>query len=467
MKNWLKGTNAAVLSIAVVAVFILLMVFLHSAKDVQWDMTSNKSFTLSEQTNTTLKDLDQKVHVVVFTAPGADYYTRQITDLLETYHKKNSNLTWESVDPAKKPSIAEKYEVTDYGTIVMEMGTNRKTYSYSDIFTMNAAQTGYDFAGEQVLTQGIIGFTSKEKTNVYVLTGQGEYSSTELTQLTKSLEGENYVVTDLNLLKEAKIPDDAKALYVLDPKKDLTDAEAKLVLDYVKGDGKLMMALGVTKDMETWKNWNDVLAAVGVKNVQALAVESKKSLMTDPLTIIPEYGNHDITDKLSQANESLVMPASIALKETDKHEGLTLTPLLTTSSDSYGKTNVNEILNAAQQLTEKDIAKAAADVAGPLDLAFAVEDANSKPKAVVIGNGIFLGDQWFTQYGNRDFFMNSAGWLQEQKGGITIRAREDVAVKQALLTPAKSNTIFVLTVAVIPALFLLAGGTIWWRRRRA
>ncbi|WJH36343.1 GldG family protein [Paenibacillus sp. CC-CFT747] len=463
MKNWIKGTNAVVLSLAVVGIFIVLTVFLHSLKGTQWDLTKNKKFTLSDQTVTMLQKLDKPVHVTAFSDPGQGVVSRQITDLLQEYHKRNNKFTFEEVDPKQKPTLAEKYKIDRYGTIVFEMDGQTKNVYADELYASGAAEGSYTFSGEEKFTQAVLSLTSKEKHTVYFLTGHGEMTSANASAFRSSLESEGYTVKDLNLVKEAAIPADAETLFILGPQNDLSEAETKLVQDYVKDKGKLMFALGLAKDMDQWKNWDAVLASVGVKNVKALAVENKKSLSTDPLTIVPEYGAHTITDKLSQQDRITVMPGALALAKDGANADFTATALLHTSTSAYGKTNINELLS--KRLTTNDIKQADQDVKGPLDLAYAVENKDGKPKAVVIGNGTFLTNDWLTQQGNRDFVLNSVGWLQEQKNAVTIRPQEEAQMQQVVLTPAQGKTILIGTVGVIPALFLLAGGLIWWRRR--
>jgi ABC-type uncharacterized transport system involved in gliding motility auxiliary subunit len=77
-----------------------------------------------------------------------------------------------------------------------------------------------------------------------------------------------------------------------------------------------------------------------------------------------------------------------------------------------------------------------------------------------------LSDNEITVQGNRDFAMNSVGWLQELKDQVTIRPRQGEAYQQALILPNQANMIFYGTVVVFPLCFLLVGGLIWWRRRK-
>ncbi len=87
----------------------------------------------------------------------------------------------------------------------------------------------------------IANVTSKDKHPVYILQGHQEIPLAQLATLKSELEGENYVVKELNLLKEGKIPDDAQMLLLLGPQNDLNDKEAELITQYVKGRGKLYM----------------------------------------------------------------------------------------------------------------------------------------------------------------------------------------------------------------------------------
>ncbi|MEO3947340.1 Gldg family protein [Gorillibacterium sp. CAU 1737] len=464
MKKWIRGTNAIVLSAAVIGIFILLTVFLHSAKGLQWDLTATKKFTLSDQTTTVLKNLDQKVNVIAFTNSSQEYYNRQVSDLLTDYSRQNKKITFQEVDPKKKPALAEQYEISQYGTVVFEVGDKKKVVLYNDLFGYGSDQTTYNFTGEEKFTQAIMSLTSNSSHKGYFLTGHGEQTVSNASSFVSALESENYTVADLNLVKDGKIPDDAETLFILSPQQDLSAAEAKLVEAYVKGNGKLFVTLGLSAEMDGWKNWDAILAQVGVKNTKALAVEKNSSLSSDPLTIIPDYTTHEITEKLQSADRVTVMPASIGLQSDVGSTGFSVSELLGTTSSGYAKTNLSELLT--KQLTQSDIEKSTGDIEGPVALAYAVQDKDSKPKAIVVGNGLFVDNQYLSEQANKDFALNSIGWLHEEKSSLTIRPREEAQMQQVYLTSRQSNTIFVTTIIVIPALFLLAGGLVWWRRRK-
>nr|WP_313787657.1 Gldg family protein [Paenibacillus larvae] len=225
-----------------------------------------------------------------------------------------------------------------------------------------------------------------------------------------SLEGDNYTVKELNLLKEGKVPDDAEILFIIGAQNDLSDKEAELVKSYMDGNGKLYLALGFNKDMVTaWKNLDGIMNQYSIQDQHAIAVEnSSNRTVQDPLTIFPDYGAHDITNKLSEYNMLTMMSLGISLdaKESDTWKA---SPLLQTSNDAYGETDIESLMKP--QLPKKDDK----DVAGPLKLGYAVENKDGKPKAVIMGGSTYLVDQDFRQQGNKDFALNSVNWLQGKR----------------------------------------------------
>ncbi len=91
MNKWLKGANAAVLSAAVLGIFYYrddLPVFRQRAS-VGSDQ-EQKKFTLSDQTATTLKALNQDVHIIAFDGGDANpLMTRQVLDMVQEYKKRS------------------------------------------------------------------------------------------------------------------------------------------------------------------------------------------------------------------------------------------------------------------------------------------------------------------------------------------------------------------------------------------
>ncbi|MDQ1911340.1 GldG family protein [Paenibacillus sp. GD4] len=461
MNKWIRGTNAAVLSLAVIGIFIVLTIFLNSMKSMQVDLTENKKFTLSDQTVQTLQALDKEVRLISLTSDQTDpYIKRQVNELVQEYKKRSGKLVFEEYDIVKNPTVAKQYDVDPSGTLVVDNGTQKKTVYYADMFQFGQQQGDYKFSGEEKLTQALVNLNNKEKRKVYFLSGHNEIPLQQMSIWRSGLEGDNYEIKDLNLLRDGKVPEDAETLFIIGPQNDLTDKEAEVIKEYLNGKGKLYLALGFNKDMKTkWKNIDAIMAQYGIKDQHAVAIDPKQSPMLGPLAIVPDYGYHEITKKLQEYGLLTVISQTIALTTENPNADYPATAVLRTTSDAYGETDLEQLV---RNRTNKD----ANDVNGPFNIGYVVENKEAKPKAVVLGGSIFLADEFIQLQGNRDFALNSVGWLQEQKDQVTIRPREGDKLQQALIVGSDANWIFYGTVLIFPLLFLLVGGTIWWRRRK-
>lgn len=459
MNKWFRGTNAAISSIAMIGIFIVVILFVDSMRGFQLDLTKNKMFTLSEQTITTLGNLQQDVSIRVFTNPQVGV-NRDVTDLVQEYKKRSSYLSVETYDMMQQPTLARQNEVDGNGTIVIESGGKKKTIHFYEMFGAGE-QGGYQFSGEDKLTHALAGLSSDEQHTVYFLSGHEEIPLERLTTLRSSMESENYTVNELQLYREGSIPNDADMLFIIGPSRDLSEQEAKLIRDYIKDGGKLFLSLGFNTNMaEEWPQLDGIMNDFGIKNQHAVALEMKQSVLFDPMTIIPDYGYHPITSKLSEYNLVTMLSLAIALDHDSEQEQWLAQPLLMTSDESYGETDL-ELLTQGKT-TQDDL-----DIPGPLKLAYAVQSSeDSKPTAVILGSTSMLMDEEIGKQGNRDFAMNAVSWLQNQEESMTIRPREAEMFQQAYLTGGEANIIFWSTVVVLPVAFLLFGGWIWWRRKR-
>ncbi|MEK3719007.1 GldG family protein [Paenibacillus sp. FSL H8-0034] len=461
MNKWIRGTNAVVLSLAVIGIFIILTIFLNSTKNLQVDLTQNKKFTLSDKTTETLKSLDSDVHFITLTSDQTNpYIKRQVDELIQEYKKRNAKIVSDDYDIVKQPAMAKQYDVDPGGTLVLESGTQKKVLYYSDMFLPGQQQGEYKFSGEEKLTQALVNLNAKTKSKIYFLSGHNEIPLNQMNLWKNGLEGENYEIADLNLLREGKIPDDAEVLFVIGPTTDISDKETSVINEYLKGKGKLYIALGFNKDMATqWKNIDGLLSQYGIKDQHAIAIEPKQSQLYDPLTIIPEYGFHAITKKLQDYNLLTMMNLAVSINADQPVADFPVTAILKTTDAAYGETDIVQLMSNRTAKDDKDIK-------GPLNLGYVVETKEQKPKAVVLGGSSFFVDEVLQQQGNRDFALNSVGWLQEQKDQVTIRPREGDALQQALITGSQANTILYGTLFAFPLLFLVVGGTIWLRRRK-
>ncbi|OWA35008.1 ABC transporter [Saccharibacillus sp. O16] len=461
-KRLLHHTNTLVISLVSIGLFVLLTLFLNKASEFQVDLTANKQYTLSDQTNTVLGKLPDKIKVDVFTNQDGDgeLVTREVKDLVQEYAKKSSKLDVHTYSLVQQPELARQYNLSS-SSIVVTYGKKSQTIPFQEMFG-SGDSSSYTFLGESKLTSALNALISTEKHKAYVLAGHNEFPLSNLSQLTAGLKADNTEVAELQLYQAGKIPDDADLLMIVAPENDLSDKELKLIETYLDGKGKLFLSLGFNPAMKTgWKNIDALMAKYGVVDEHAIAVDRTNTQLYDPLTVVPSYESHAITEKLRDSKIYPMTYLSVALTAAEKAPtGLTVSPLLSTSSESYGETDLDGLLKSKSEYDK------AADLAGPLYLGYAVDDAKGKPKAVLLGTSYFLSDDQIAEQGNKDFALNSINYLSGNQSDLTIRAREQQQYETAYLTAPQARYILIGTMIVFPLVFVLAGVLLWWRRRR-
>src|SRR6266704_1037638 len=94
--------------------------FLANRHNKSIDSTSNKKFSLSDQTVKIVKGLAQDVTVTDYDKTSAFTTAR---DLLDRYANLSSKLHVVYVDPDKKPQLAKAAGIRSYGQIMVDSGT--------------------------------------------------------------------------------------------------------------------------------------------------------------------------------------------------------------------------------------------------------------------------------------------------------------------------------------------------------
>src|SRR2546425_3019452 len=76
------------------------------------DMTTEKIYSLSDQSTSVAQQVKQDLKIKAF-YPGGDY--APVKDLLELFKARNNKISYEFIDPDKQPQVAQQYSVTQYG----------------------------------------------------------------------------------------------------------------------------------------------------------------------------------------------------------------------------------------------------------------------------------------------------------------------------------------------------------------
>ena len=201
------GANTLLLALIVLGILVLIeaISFRHHKRI---DLTADQRYSISQQTRQLLSSLKKDIKATAFYKEG-QAEKNLIKNLLEQYAYHSKRFTFTFVDPDRKPAVADKYKITNYGTIILETdGRQERVYQ----------------ADEQRITNGILKAIRDTKKTIYFIKGHGEneildFGKTGYSAVRIALEDENYIIKSLLLLRE-KSPEDATVLVVSGPKKD-------------------------------------------------------------------------------------------------------------------------------------------------------------------------------------------------------------------------------------------------------
>jgi ABC-type uncharacterized transport system involved in gliding motility auxiliary subunit len=454
------GANAAFYSVGFIALLVAVN-FLAARYHRQFDLTSEKAFSLSPQTIELLKGLKRPMKLYGFVQGGR---SPTAENLYQEYAYAQPRLTYELVDPNRHPELAERFKVSVTNTTHIQYGGDS-----------SGEGTNVTDMSEAAITNGILKLLKTGTKTVYFTEGHGEADPDDAQgadgfgEFKTALEGENYAVKKTLLAAEAKVPEDCQVLIVAGPIRPLLPHEIEAIDAYLKRGGRALVMLRPPRPDEP----NDETALVklvgdwGVEAGNNVVVDQVVRLFAGPALglnpLVNNYGPHPITATFTRQTV-FPMVRSVTPIEPPK-PGLVVTPLAKTSESSWAETDLVGIFK--KQTAEFG----GTDVKGPITVADAVE-ANlaelkwgaGNARMVVLGDTGFANNQYLQNFFNRDFLMNGVDWLAGEANAITIRPKT-LRASRFSLTVGEFDVVFVLSVLLIPELLLIIGIAVWWERR--
>jgi ABC-type uncharacterized transport system involved in gliding motility auxiliary subunit len=448
-RSLIYGVNALVFTLVVLGILVVLN-YLAFKRAGRLDVTREKLYSVSDQTIKTIKGIKKDIEVLAFFKEiGTD--RREFQDLIKEYERRSDRIKVRFVDPDKDPGVAKRYDVNEYGTVVLVGGDQNIKLKLSDLISGGIVDNA-----EQEITNALIKLSRDTRKIVYFLTGHGErdiQNSTEpqgLGMLNKALRDEAYEVKGLLLLRESSVPQENSILIVAGPQKPLLEKEVEAIRKYLDNGGKAVFMVEPRSGSEIVS----LLKDYGFNLGDNVIIDPSSKLVGggDVAPIVSQYPPHDITDGFRFAT---LFPYSRSI-DVESKEKIRTTLIAKTSEYSWAETNLALF---DQGIAQKD----PDDRPGPLGVA-AVGEIGEKTRVAVFGSVDFISNRFFNFSGNSDLFLNTIGWLVGDEELISIRPK--VAKEGKLtLTGNQSRVIFSLTVIVIPAIVLFSGIAVWWKRK--
>src|ERR1700730_8277451 len=433
------GTNTTILLLAVGAVLVILN-FLGFQHHKRFDLTSEKLFTLSDQTRKIIGGLKSDVTIARFSKTP----DQQFNDLMTEYRSLSPHLKSEIVDPQEKPDVAKQYGAQHMGDVIVASGPHKETLAPSGDVS------------EQDLTSAILKVTRDKQKTVCFLTGHGEKAlnddqATGYSLADQGLKKEDYVTKSINLVSQNGVPSDCDVVVIAGPTQAYFPQETAMLKKYLDGGGKALIEV----DPETNPKLDDIFQAWNINvgdNVVIDASGMGQMLGAGPgIPLVVDYGASPITKSLTRHMTFFPLARTVSPADKSKPNPETL-ELLKTSPQSF----------TTPKLEHEVKFNSKTDKSGPLSLGVAANRTDEKHgRVVAIGDSDFAANQAIGQASNGDLFYNTINWLAEAEKRISIRPKT-ATNRHVSLTESQAVGLKWLDLFFLPGVVILSGIFVCW-----
>jgi ABC-type uncharacterized transport system involved in gliding motility auxiliary subunit len=444
------GATAGLYTIVVIAILVLVN-WLTNRYNKTYDTTSNKRYTLSQETQKMVKNLKSDA-TITYIDRGSGFESAR--GMLDRYKNLSSKIHIRYIDAQKDPVTTRAYGPRFVPATFVEVGQRREEAA-------------------SLTEEGITGAFLKDLKGIRKVcfaTGSGEHSldSTDGNGLSKFktfLERDNYQTSALTLLDKTEVPKDCNVLVIAGPKSDYTANEITAIKNYVQAGGRAMFLLDPPlnfgrEHVADNPGLTDLLGSWGVTEDKDLVLEQNplgQLLGYGPeVPLVSSYESQPIVNELKGNSTGFPVTRSLEVKNGNK---TTVEKLFSTTDRAIATTNLssNEV-NPSDPGNKK----------GPFVLGAAgsynTGNASNPGRFVVIGTSEFIANGMISFQANRDLALNAVNWLSSDEDLISIRPKppED---RRLNVSQRQMNLFFYFDLIMIP-LFIIAGGiTVFLKRR--
>jgi ABC-type uncharacterized transport system involved in gliding motility auxiliary subunit len=455
--QWLKArqTKYAAYATTYILIIIAAVVVANVLADrynKSYDATSNKRYSLSDQTAKIVKGLKQDATITYF---NQSTRFNDGKDLLDQYANLSNKLHVEYVDPDKNPQAAREAGIRNFGTAIVQVGAKKEE-------------------AKSMTEEGVTGALIRDLKNttrtVCFVAGSGEHQIDDrdregLSNFKDLLAKDDYQTQSVSLLQKAEVPSECTTLVVAGPTRDYQQPEVDAIKKYVEDGGRALflvdppLKLGhdVVAD-------NDALTSL----LQSWGVTAQKDLILDlnpigqiagtgpQVALITSYESQPIVSGMKGMATGFPLSRSLEIKNTDK---VNVQKMFDTSPSSLATADLSSPrVNVEDPKNKK----------GPLTLAAAgtynTGKENSQGRFVVIGSSSWIANRFINFNGNGDLASNTINWLSSDEDLISIRPKPQDD-RRITMTTRQLSWVRATSQFLLPGIVIIAGVFVWLKRR--
>jgi ABC-type uncharacterized transport system involved in gliding motility auxiliary subunit len=455
--QWLKarqtkyGAYAAVYILVVITILVVVNM-LADRYNKSFDTTSNKRYSLSDQTKKVIAGLKQNATITYF---NQSTRFQEGKDLLDQYATLSPKLHVVYVDPDKNPGLARAAGIRDFGTALVQIGDKKETAKSLT---------------EEGITGAFIRDLKGTTRTVCFVTGSGEHSidDTErdgLSQFKDLIAKDEYQSKAIDLLQKAEVPADCTAIVIAGPTHNYQQPEVDAIKAFVENGGRALVML----DPPVQFGHSDVAANDALTGLLAnWGVTMDKDLILDlnpvgqlaglgpQVALVTTYTSQPIVAQMRGSAVGFPLSRSLQIKNGDK---TTVEKMFDSSSSSLATSNLSSPEVSVADPNNKK---------GPLTIAAAGSYNTGKPNSqgrfVVTGSSTWAANRFLGFNGNGDLASNTVNWLSSDEDLISIRPKPQDD-RRVTMTRAQLNLVRLTSQFILPFLVVITGTMVWWKRR--
>ena len=455
--QWLKarqtkyGAYAALYILVVLAIVVVANV-LADRFNKSYDTTSNKRYSLSDQTKKIVTGLKQNANITYF---NQSTRFQQGKDLLDQYANLSPKVHVDYVDSDKNPELARAAGVREFGTAVVQIGDKKETAKSMT---------------EEGITGAFIRDLKGATRTVCFVGGSGEHAidDTErdgFSQFKDLVSKDEYEARAIDLLQKAEVPADCTTVVIAGPTHDYLQPQVDAIKSYVENGGRAFFMFDPPVQFgRSQVATNDALTNL----LQSWGVTLDKDIILDlnpmgqlaglgpQVALVTTYSGQPIVSQMRGSAVGFPLSRSMQIKNADK---TSVEKLFDSSSSSLATYNLSSPeVSVADPNNRK----------GPLTIAAAgtynTGKQNSQGRFVVTGSSSWAANRFLGFNGNSDLALNALNWLASDEDLISIRPKQQED-RRVTMTRAQLILVRAISQFVLPLMVVLAGTLVWWKRR--
>jgi ABC-type uncharacterized transport system involved in gliding motility auxiliary subunit len=455
--QWIKARQTKYAAYATVYILIVIAIIavcnvLAERYNKSYDATSNKRYSLSDQTAKIVKGLKQDATITYF---NQSTRFRDGKDLLQEYANLSHKVHVQYVDPDKDPELAREAGIRSLGTAIVQVGAK-----HEEAKSMT----------EEGVTGAFIRDLKSTTRMVCFVSGSGEPQIDDsdregFSQFKQLLGKDNYETKTIDLLQTAEMPSDCTTLVVAGPKRNYEQPEVDAIKKYVESGGRAFFMLDPPlKIGRSEIADNDALTNL----LQSWGVSMDKDLILDlnpigqiaglgpQVALVTKYASQPIVNEMKGTATGFPLARSMEIKNTDK---ASVEKLFDTSGSSFATSNLSSPAVDVRDPKNKK---------GPLTIAAAgtynTGKENSQGRFVVIGSSGWAANRFLDFNGNDDLALNAVNWLASDEDLISIRPKPQDD-RRITMTRGQLSFVRATSQFILPLVVVVAGVGVWWKRR--